>query len=221
MNTTTNRAMRVLVACEYSGTVRDAFRSRGHDAVSCDLLPTERPGPHHQGDVRDLLGDGWDIMIAHPPCTYLCASGLHWNRRGRMVDGRPRAELTEEALDFVKLLMAAPIARWAIENPRGCISTRIRPPDQTIQPWQYGHDASKATCLWLHGLPILRPTHRIPGRIVGEDRRGRAIVRWANQTDSGQNRLPPSADRWRLRSTTYAGIADAMADQWGTPETTT
>lgn len=198
--------MKVLVACEYSGVVRDAFRARGHDAWSCDLLPTESDTNYHiQGDVLNELQPGrWDLMIAHPPCTYLCSSGLHWNKR------RPeRADLTRQALDFVWQLMNAPVPRIAVENPIGCISTRIRPPDQTIQPHQFGHDASKATCLWLFGLPPLRPTALVAPRIVD----GRK--RWANQTDSGQNRLPPTADRWKLRSATYAGIADAMAEQWG------
>jgi hypothetical protein len=195
--------MRVLVACEYSGTVRDAFLKAGHDAMSCDLLPTDVAGPHYQGNVMDIIDQGWDLMIAHPPCTYLCSSGLHWNKR------RPeRAKQTEDALDFVRLLLAAPIPKIAIENPIGCISTRIRPPDQTVQPWQYGHDASKATCLWLKGLPPLRPTGFVEPRIVDGKRR------WANQTDSGQNRLPPSADRWKIRSETYSGIADAMVSQW-------
>jgi hypothetical protein len=196
--------MRVLVACEYSGTVRDAFIARGHDAMSCDLLSTDVPGPHYQGDVFDIINDGWDLMVAHPPCTYLCSSGLHWNKR---VPGRQ--ELTEEALEFVRRLMTAPIKRIAIENPIGCIGTRIRKADQTIQPWQFGHDASKATCLWLNGLMPLRPTEIVEPRIVGGKKR------WGNQTDSGQNRLPPSEDRWKIRSETYSGIARAMAEQWG------
>lgn len=197
--------MRVLVACEYSGTVRDAFRSRGHDAWSCDLLPTDgNPTYHYCRDVLDILNDDWDMMIAHPPCTYLCSSGLHWNKR------RPeRAALTEEALAFVAKLLNAPIAKIALENPIGCISSRIRKPDQVIQPWQFGHDASKATCLWLKGLPLLSPTRLIEPRLINGKKR------WGNQTDSGQNKLPPSADRWKIRSTTYQGIADAMADQWG------
>ena len=195
--------MRVIVACEYSGTVRDAFRARGHDALSCDLLPTDAPGPHYQGDVRDILDDGWDLMIAHPPCTYLCSSGLHWNKR---VPGR--AQMTEDALDFVRLLLDAPIPRIALENPIGCIGTRIRKANQTIQPWQFGHDASKATCLWLKNLPLLTPTAIVEPRIANGKKR------WANQTDSGQNRLPPSDDRWKIRSETYVGIAEAMADQW-------
>jgi hypothetical protein len=196
--------MRVLVACEYSGTVRDAFIRAGHYAASCDLLPSESPlGDHYQCDVMDIISHDWDLMIAHPPCTYLCSSGLHWNKR------RPeRAQQTEAALDFVRQLLDAPIARIALENPIGCISTRIRKPDQTIQPWQFGHDASKATCLWLKGLPPLTPTDQIAPRLVN----GRK--RWGNQTDSGQNKLPPSADRWKIRSETYKGIADAMANQW-------
>lgn len=196
--------MRVLVACEYSGTVRDAFLAAGHDALSCDLLPTDVEGPHYQGDVRDIINDGWDLMVAHPPCTYLCSSGLHWNKR---VPGR--AEQTEEALVFVQFLLDAPIPRIALENPIGCIGTRIRKADQTIQPWQFGHDASKATCLWLKNLPLLVPTTIVEPRIVDGKKR------WANQTDSGQNRLPPSADRWKIRSETYTGIAEAMTAQWG------
>lgn len=195
--------MRVLIACEFSGTVRDAFRARGHDAWSCDLLPNERPGPHVQGDVLARLEDGWDLMIAHPPCTYLAGSGLHWNRR------RPeRAELTESALEFVRALLDAPIPHIALENPVGCISTRVRKPDQIIQPWQFGHDASKATCLWLKGLANLVPMNPLPG-----DR----LTRRANQTASGQNKLAPSPDRWKLRSLTYPGIAQAMASQWSQP----
>lgn len=202
-----------LIACEYSGRVRDAFIARGVSAVSCDLLPTEAPGPHYQGDVRDILHLGWAAMIAHPDCTYLCSSGLHWNTRGAMVDGRPRAELTEEALAFVWELLDAPIPRIGLENPIGCISSRIRKPDQFIQPYEFGEDASKRTCLWLKHLPRLRPTRRVPGRMVMW--RGRLVERWSNQTDSGQNRLGPSADRWKARTLTYQGWADAMAEQWG------
>lgn len=210
--------MNVLIACEYSGRVRDAFTRRGHFAMSCDLLPTELPGPHYQGDVRDLLHPGWwDLMIAHPPCTYLTSAGLHWNKRGVLIDGRPRSELTEEALDFVRLLLDAPVPRIALENPVGCIGTRIRKADQTIQPYQFGDDASKATCLWLKGLPVLQadPSRRLAGRIVTDPRTGKQVERWGNQTDSGQNRLPPSDDRWKIRSETYMGIAEAMAEQWG------
>ena len=203
---------RVLVACEYSGRVRDAFARLGYHAVSCDLLPTETAGTagiHYQGSVLDILHDGWDLMVAHPPCTYLSSSGLHWNKRGAMVDGRPRGELTEDALAFVQLLMDAPIPHIAIENPIGCIGTRIRKPDQIIQPWMFGDDASKATCLWLKNLPTLASTRIVAPRIVDGKKR------WANQTDSGQNRLGPSEDRAKIRSLTYQGIANAMASQWG------
>jgi hypothetical protein len=185
--------------------VRRAFRKKGWTAISCDLLPAEDGDHenHFQGDVRLILNDDWDMMLAFPPCTYLCVSGLHWNKR---VSGR--AEKTEEALEFVRQLLAAPINQIAIENPKGCISTRIRKPDQLIQPYQFGHDASKQTHLWLQGLPNLVPTKFIEPRLVNGKKR------WANQTDSGQNRLPPSEDRWALRSITYQGIADAMAEQW-------
>ena len=195
---------RILIACEYSGVVRNAFAAVGHDAWSCDILPTDMPGQHYQCDVREIIGGGWDLMIAHPPCTYLCSSGLHWNKR------RPeRAALTEVALDFVRLLLDAPVPRIALENPVGCISSRIRRPDQTIHPHMFGHDASKATCLWLKGLPLLAATAHVAPRVIN----GRP--RWANQTDSGQNRLSPSEDRWKLRAETYAGVAQAMAEQWG------
>lgn len=193
--------MKILIACEYSGVVRDAFTALGHDVTSCDLLPSMRPGKHHIGDVREILDQEWDLMVAHPPCTYLCSSGLHWNKR------RPgRAAQTEEALEFVRLLMGAPIPCIAIENPVGCISTRIRPPDQIIQPWQFGHPEAKATCFWLKNLPPLRHTRVLPKPDCGH---------WKNQTPSGQNNLPPGKDRWKIRSTTYQGIADAMAQQWG------
>ena len=195
--------VRILIACESSGAVRDAFRARGHFAMSCDLLSSEQPGPHHQGDVRELLDQEWDLLIAHPPCTYLSVSGMHWTTRGLR-----DPKLTEDALDFVRLFMNAPIARIAIENPVSVISSRIRKPDQIIQPHQFGHDASKKTCLWLKGLPLLKPTQMVEPRLVD----GRP--RWGNQTDSGQNKLPPSKDRWKLRSKTYEGIANAMAAQW-------
>lgn len=202
--------MKVLVACEYSGTVRDAFNARGHHALSCDLLPTDVPGNHYQGDVFDIIDQGWDLMIAHPPCTYLCSSGLHWNGR---VEGR--SILTDEALDFVRALLAAPISKIALENPIGRINTAIRKPDQTIQPYDFGDDASKKTCLWLKGIPILLPTKRFHGRLVKAPN-GKFVERWGNQCDNyGQDKTPPSADRWKIRSKTYQGIADAMASQWG------
>ena len=196
--------MRVLIACEHSGAVRDAFVRAGHYALSCDLLPSEQPGEHYQGDILDILHDGWDLMIAHPPCTFLCSSGIHWNKR------RPeRAIQTEDALSFVKLLLDSPIRKIALENPIGIISSRIRKPDQIIQPYQFGHDASKATCLWLKNLPKLTATQFVEPRYIN------GKPRWGNQTDSGQNKLPPSKDRWKIRSETYAGIAEAMARQWG------
>jgi hypothetical protein len=197
--------MRVLVACEYSGAVRDAFIRAGHYAASCDLLPSESPlGDHYQCNVLDIIDHGWDLMVAHPPCTYLSSSGLHWNKR------RPeREQMTKYALQFVSQLMEVNIPRIAIENPIGCISTKIRKPDQIIKPYQFGHDASKNTCLWLKGLPLLRPTQFVEPRLVN----GKS--RWANQTDSGQNKLTPSPDRWKIRSETYTGIAKAMAEQWG------
>lgn len=193
--------MKVLIACEYSGTVRDAFIRKGHEAMSCDLLPTDSPGPHYQGDVRDLLGEHWDLMIAHPPCTYLAVSGMHWTTRGLR-----DPQLTEGALDFVRLLFDAPIDRICLENPVSIISSRIRKPDQVVQPWWFGEDASKKTCLWLKNLPLLVATNPLPG-----DNK----TRRANQTASGQNKLPPSKDRWKIRSKTYEGIAEAMASQWG------
>jgi hypothetical protein len=253
--------MRVLVACEFSGTVRDSFDRNGHEAWSCDILETESPGLHYRGDVRHIL-DGWtpvrhtmecdpacegwcfltdkdpceckcygptqeepeleymenehgffarpknnphwDLMVAHPPCTYLSVSGMHWTTRGLR-----DPKLTEDALDFVRFLMNAPIPRIAIENPVSVISSRIRKPDQVIQPWQFGHDASKATCLWLKNLPCLEPTEIIEARIVSGKKR------WANQCDSGQNKLGPSPDRWKKRAEFYEGVAQAMADQWG------
>jgi site-specific DNA-cytosine methylase len=202
--------LRVLVACEFSGTVRDSFRALGHDAMSCDLLPTEKPGPHYQGDVRDLLTPGrWDLMIAHPPCTYLSVSGMHWTRRG-MRD----PQLTEDALDFVRLLLAAPVSHIALENPVSIISSRVRKPDQIIQPWMFGHDASKKTCLWLKGLPPLRQTKIVEGRLVCCGQVLEARRRYGNQCDSGQNRLAPSSNRWKERSRTFPGVGKAMAAQW-------
>lgn len=196
--------MRVLIACEFSGVVREAFATRGHYAVSCDLLPTEIPGNHYEGDVRDIIDHDWDLMIAHPPCQYLSVSGQHWNKR------RPeRQVLTDGALDFVRTLLSANIRRIVLENPIGIISTQIRKPDQIIQPYEFGHDASKRTCLWLKNVPLLRPTQYVMPRMVG------GKPRWGNQTDSGQNRLGPSEHRWKDRSRTYQGIADAMAEQWG------
>lgn len=217
--------MKVLVACEYSGRVRDAFIAKGHDAMSCDLMPTEVEGPHHMGDVTELLHMGWDLMIAHPPCTYISVSLMHWTTRGLR-----DPKLTEDALEFVQRLMAAPIERIAIENPVSVISSRIRKPDQIVTPYQFGEDASKKTCLWLKGLPPLRPTKFVEPRLVCcgvevpngykygcQNCNGKKVARprWGNQCDSGQNKLAPSNDRWKERSRTYQGIADAMAEQWG------
>jgi len=200
--------MRILIGCEYSGRVRQAFRERGHDAWSCDLLGSEDGSPFHiTGDVIGLLADSWDLAIFHPPCTYLSVSGMHWTARGLR-----DPKLTEDALEFVQTLMNAPIPRIAIENPISVISTRIRPPDQIINPYQFGEDASKKTCLWLKGLPLLKPTKMIEPRMVN----GKA--RWGNQCDSGQNKLGPSDDRWKERSRTYQGIAEAFAEQWGSIE---
>lgn len=191
--------MRVLIACEFSGTVRNEFLKLGHEVWSCDLLPSDDDSPFHiQCDVRELLTQKWDLMIAHPPCTYLAVSGLHWNKKFP-----ERQKETEKALKFVSFLLNQKIPRIALENPVSCISSRIRKPDQIIQPWQFGHDASKKTCLWLKGLPLLKPTKIIEKEI------------YANQTPSGQNKLGPSEDRWKIRSKTYQGIAKAMAKQWG------
>ncbi len=183
--------MRILVACEYSGTVRDAFIRRGHKAVSCDLLPSERPGPHRIGDVLPILDDAWDMLIAFPPCTHLASSGARWFPEKRK-DGRQAA-----AMEFVFRLAGAPIPRICIENPIGMISRFWRKPDQIIQPWQYGHGEVKATCLWLKGLPLLVPTKIVDGR---EPRV------W---------KMAPGPDRAKERARTYRGIADAMAKQWG------
>lgn len=199
--------MKILIACEYSGRVREAFRKKGHDALSCDLLPTDQPGPHWQGDVRRILDCGWDMMIGFPDCTYLCVSGIHWNNRGR------GWEKTEEAVEFFRLLHDYDIEKIVLENPVGIISSRIRKPDQIIQPYNFGEDASKKTCLWLKGVPPLSPTKVIAPRIVTY--KGKEVKRWTNQCDSNQNKLGPSDNRWKERSLTYQGIADAMADQWG------
>lgn len=180
---------RILIACEFSATVRQAFAVRGHDAWSCDILPSEIPGQHLEGDVRQWLNDGWDMLIAHPPCTFLAVSGARWFSE--------RLDRQGEALDFVRLLMHAPIPRIAIENPVSVIATRLRPPDQVIQPYQFGHGETKATCLWLKNLPLLRPTNIVEGR------------------EARVHRMPPSPDRWRERSRTFPGIAAAMAEQWG------
>lgn len=199
--------MRVLVACECSGRVRDAFSALGHDAWSCDLQPSDAPGQHIQGDVRDVLGDGWDLMIAHPECTFLTVSNNGPLSRGCSLYTAEQARLyQEDAIAFFMLLVNADVPLIAVENPIGIMSSRYRKPDQIIQPWYFGDNASKKTCLWLKGLPRLRKTNRLPG----DDR-----TRRANQTASGQNKLGPSPDRKKMRSMTYPGIAAAMAAQWG------
>lgn len=255
--------MKVLVACEYSGTVRDAFLAKGHNAISCDILPTESDGPHYQGDVLDILKDGWDLMIAHPPCTYLSVSGMHWTTRGLR-----DPQLTEDALEFVKTLMFSNIPKVCIENPVSIINSRIRKPDQIIHPWMFGDNASKQTCLWLKNLNPLQINlynitppedyktvigadycttckccdepwclhhtqhyyscdclgpmeediyyHNYNNKIMfGSKLQRHKKFRWGNQTSSGQNKLSPSTDRWKLRAKTYQGIAKAMAEQWG------
>ena len=181
--------MKILIGCEFSGVVRDAFLQRGHDAMSCDLLPTEVDGPHYQGNILEILNDGWDLAIFHPPCTHLAVSGARWFN----------GKLPEQAaaLAFVRALLDAPVARIALENPVSIISSKIRKPDQIIQPWQHGHGEVKATCLWLRGLPKLVPSDVIEGR--------RPRVHFAS----------PSPDRWKERSRTLPGIAAAMAEQWG------
>lgn len=194
--------MRVLVACEFSGVVREAFTQLGHDAWSCDLLPTVKPGKHYQGDVQEILADGWDLMIAHPPCTYLSAAGLHWNNR---IQGR--SDLSEEALAFVKVLLDAPIDKIALENPVGLISTRIRKPDQIINPYQFGHPQRKKTCLWLKNLPKLQPTCEVEPEEGVRDSNGK--MRYFT------DRHGKTRDRWMKRSITFQGIAEAMAQQWG------
>ena len=183
------RPLRVLVACEFSGTVRDSFRALGHDAMSCDLLPTETEGPHYQGDVRDVLTPGrWDVMIAHPPCTHLAVSGARWFAEKRTEQ--------EAALGFVRLLLAAPVPHIALENPVSIISSRVRKPDQIIQPWQHGHGETKATCLWLVNLPPLVPSNVVAGR------------------EARAHKMPPSSNRWKERSRTFPGVGKAMAAQW-------
>jgi len=189
---------RILVACEFSGRVRDAFIKNGCDAISCDLLPTDQPGPHYQGDVLDILDDGFDLMVAHPPCTHLAVSGARWFKY--------KQKEQAEALDFVRRLLDADIPQICLENPVSIISSRIRKPEQIIQPYEYGHEASKKTCLWLKNLSKLKPT-----KIVGKGefhitKSGRKLPKWYN--------LPPSTDRAKIRSETFQGIADAMGEQW-------
>lgn len=182
------RRMKVIVACEFSGVVRDAFLRRGHDAISVDLLPSERPGPHIEGDIKEIDVSRYDLMIAHPPCTHLAVSGARWFKYKQVEQA--------EALEFVQWLLDAPVERIALENPVSIISTRIRKPDQIVQPWMFGHGETKTTCLWLKNLPLLEPTDIVTGRTQRV---------W---------RLPPSEDRWKERSRTFEGLAEAMASQW-------
>ena len=189
--------MRVLVACEYSGKVRDAFIKKGHEAMSCDFLPSDTEGPHYQGDVRNILNDNWDLMIAHPPCTHLAVSGARWFKN-KVIE-------QQRALDFVQRLMDAPIDRIAIENPVSVISSKIRKPDQIIQPWMFGHMEQKATCLWLKGLPKLTETDNVKTEMMTLPKNQRERLHY----------LPPGPDRAKIRSKTFQGIADAMATQWG------
>lgn len=252
---------RILVACEYSGRVRKAFAARGWDAWSCDLLPSETPGQHYQGDVADMLAQRWDLMIAHPPCTHLAGSGA------RHFASKQASGVQQEALAFVQMLLGASVKYIALENPVSVISSRIRKPSQIIQPWWFGEDASKKTCLWLKGLPNLTPYlptvkppkgwskvmcaadmlecedcgepfcpecndhyadcecigptedeveyKMVDGVLFGTRETPAPKMRWGNQTESGQNNLGPSPTRWKERSRTYEGIAQAMADQWG------
>lgn len=192
--------MRVLIGCEYSGVVRDAFSELGHDAMSCDLLASDRPGKHYQGDIFDVIDDGWDVGIFHPPCTHLSVSGAK-HFAAKRADGRQ-----QEALDFVRQLMGCKIPSWGLENPVSIISTEIRKPDQIIQPWQFGHEATKTTCLWLHNLPLLVPTNIVGKGARSVTKSGKSLPTWYN--------LPPSPDRWKIRSATFQGIANAMAAQW-------
>ena len=208
--------MKILIACEYSGAVRDSFIKQGHYAMSCDLLPTDSPGPHYQGSVLDILNDGWDMMIAHPPCTYLAVSGNRWLYNKDKSRNEERWKNRGEALDFVRLLMDAPIEKIAIENPVSVISSEIRKPDQIIQPWQFGDEAQKTTCLWLKNLPKLKPT-----KIVGKGefttfKSGKRHPKWYADALA---KAKTKAERQKLRSKTFQGIASAMAEQWGVKTT--
>ena len=206
MSTNSNKSLlaskqlkKVLVACEYSGVVRDAFISLGHDAMSCDLLPTDSLGPHYQGDIRDVLDYPWDLMIAHPPCTDLAVSGAAWFAKKKMMGKQ------QSAASFFMMIAKSDIPKIAIENPVCVISSIWRKPDQVIQPWMFGHMEQKATCLWLKGLPVLKPTKDVKQQMMQLPRNERERLHF----------LPPSDDRWKIRSQTYQGIAEAMANQWG------
>jgi hypothetical protein len=204
--------MKVLIACEFSGAVRDAFIKAGHEAMSCDLLPTEAPGPHYQGSVLDIINDGWDLMIAHPPCTYLTLTGNKWFKP-EFADRFPtRHQDRQDAIDFFMTLANAPIPKIAIENPIGVMSSQYKKPNQIIQPWQYGFPTTKATCLWLKGLPNLVPTNVVSKGEVVISKSGNRMSKWYYET----SKLPLKGGvRAKARSVTFQGIADAMADQWG------
>jgi hypothetical protein len=213
--------MRILIACEYSGTVRDAFIRVGHDAMSCDLLPTDTPGPHYQGDVRDVINAGWDMMIAHPPCTYLTVTANKWmkdqpKRKSGALVGAERRYARDEAILFFMLFVNSDIPKIAIENPIGCMSSVFRKPEQIIQPFQFGHSERKATCLWLKGLPKLEPTNIVePISYIAAGKKYSPTHYNSRRSLNRLDCLPPGEERSKLRSKTYQGIADAMAQQWG------
>ena len=204
--------MRVLVACEYSGKVRDAFIRGGHDAMSCDLAPTDVPGPHYEGDVMDIITDNWDLLIAFPPCTYLTLTGNKWFKP-EFADRFPeRHQQRKDAIDFFMKIANMPIPRIAIENPIGIMSSHYRKPDQIIQPWQFGFPTTKATCLWLKNLPLLKPTNIVEKGEVVISKSGNRMSKWYYET----SKLPlKNGARAKARSVTFQGVADAMADQWG------
>ena len=202
--------MKVLIACEFSGVVRDAFRKLGHDAVSCDLEPTDAPGPHYSGNVMDILNDGWDLMIAHPPCTYLTVTGNKWFKPEYRDRFPTRQQDRKDAIEFFMALINAPIDRIAVENPIGIMSTTYRKPDQIIQPYQFGHSMSKSTCLWLKNLPLLKPTNIVDKGEFITYKSGKRCSKW--YADAAK--YPPKI-RAKIRNTTFQGIADAMAQQWG------
>ena len=196
--------MRILIACEFSGSVRDEFIKLGHDAISCDLEPTEKPGPHYQGDVMDIIDDGWDMMIAFPPCTHLAVSGAAHFAKKR-ADGRQ-----QQGIDFFMSLVNCNIPKYAIENPVGIMSTNYRKPDQIIQPWQFGFPTTKATCLWLKNLPKLEPTNIVDKGEVWTAKSGNRMSQWFYETS-----LLPPKERTKMRNKTFPGVAAAMATQWG------
>jgi len=196
--------MKILIACEFSGTVREAFAAKGHNAWSCDIEPTDIPGNHYQGDVMDIINDGWDMMIAHPPCTHLAVSGAR-HFKAKRKDGRQ-----QQGIDFFMSIINAPISKMAVENPIGIMSTIYRKPDQIIQPWEYGHNATKSTCLWLKGLPLLKPTNIVDKGEFVTFKSGKRMTKWY----ADAKKKSPQ-ERAKIRNKTFQGIADAMAEQWG------